>query len=459
MIPHNKTRWNSVVNIDLFKYTIYIMGKRLFLICFLFSTLSLQAQVELTLDDCIRLGWKQNPEIKNSALRIKGARADYVASIGAFLPRGVIDVTTGRRYGRSIDPGTNGYTTESFDEGSIGLDMTLSLFEGFSRINRVRFEKMNYERTEWELKNRQNELAYQITDTYYKLLLERKLQYLAYEQSILGERYLRQTETFVELGLKSESDLQEVKARCEGDIYRYETRKNSARLILLHLKQLINVSACDTLIIKDTVNAEILPVLSVSSPQYIYDRSVEMLPSIKVIDLQQRAARKEYAMAGGQFSPSLYARFTIGSDYYNGFSSHQLKNNIGKYIGIGISFPLLSGLERLTRLRKQKLSIYQLQNNAEFEKQRLYTEVEQTVLSIHAGHNEHRQALSQLRAEEQVLKESERKWEEGLISVFQLMESRNRFISAKAELMRVRLQMEMLSRLEQYYRNGTFIAE
>ena len=91
------------------------------------------------------------------------------------------------------------------------------------------------------------------TEEYYKLLLERKLQYLAYEQSILGERYLRQTETFVELGLKSKSDLQEVKARCEGDIYRYETRKNSARLILLHLKQLINVSACDTLIIKDTV--------------------------------------------------------------------------------------------------------------------------------------------------------------------------------------------------------------
>ena len=25
------------------------------------------------------------------------------------------------------------------------MDMTLSLFEGFSRINRVRFEKMNYE--------------------------------------------------------------------------------------------------------------------------------------------------------------------------------------------------------------------------------------------------------------------------------------------------------------------------
>mgnify|MGYP000739100738 CR=1 FL=1 len=70
--------------------------------------------------------------------------------------------------------------------------------------------------------------------------------------------------------------------------------------------------------------------------------------------------------------------------------------------------------------------------------------------------SEHQQALQQLEAEALVLKESERKWEEGLISVFQLMEARNRFISAKAELVRVRLQVEMMRKLEKYYREGTF---
>ena len=60
-------------------------------------------------------------------------------------------------------------------------------------------------------------------------------------------------------------------------------------------------------------------------------------------------------------------------------------------------------------------------------------------------------------AETLVLKESERKWEEGLISVFQLMEARNRFIAAKAELVRVRLQIEMMMKLEKYYRQGTFL--
>lgn len=47
--------------------------------------------------------------------------------------------------------------------------------------------------------------------------------------------------------------------------------------------------------------------------------------------------------------------------------------------------------------------------------------------------------------------------EEGLVSVFQLIESCNRLIAAKAELIRVRLQIELMMKLEKYYRQGTFI--
>ncbi len=70
-----------------------------------------------------------------------------------------------------------------------------------------------------------------------------------------------------------------------------------------------------------------------------------------------------------------------------------------------------------------------------WRKQQLYTEIEQTLLSLRAGYTEHQQVLQQLSAETLVLKESERKWEEGkLISVFQLMEARNRLFPPKAEL-------------------------
>ena len=404
------------------------------------------------------MAYKQNPAVRNGVIGIKETKADYIASVGAFLPHIVVNAETGKRFGRSLDPDTNGYTSESFEEGTVGLDMTLSLFEGFSRINQVRFRKMNKERSEWELKEKQNELAYQVTDAYYKLILERKLLDLALEQSRLSERYLKQTEVFVELGLKSASDLQEVKARREGDIYRYQSRGNSSRIALLHLKQLMNIQPGDTLAILDTITASQVPPYSVSTVETLYAQSIEILPSIRMIDLKQKAAHKEYAIAGGAFSPSVFARFTVGSNYYNtAFSARQLRDNIGKYVGVGISFPLLSGLQRLTNQRKLKLNMYRLKNEEELEKQQLYTDIEQTLLSLHTGYSEHQQALSQLDAETLVLKESERKWEEGLISVFQLMEARNRFIAAKAELVRVRLQIEMMMKLEKYYRQGTFL--
>ena len=128
----------------------------------------------------------------------------------------------------------------------------------------------------------------------------------------------------MELGLKSASDLQEVKARREGDIYRYQSRENSSRIALLHLKQLMNIQPGDTLAILDTITASQLPPYSVSTVETLYAQSIEILPSIRMIDLKQKAAHKEYAIAGGAFSPSVFARFTVGSNYYNtAFSARQ----------------------------------------------------------------------------------------------------------------------------------------
>ena len=385
----------------------------------LFSTL-LFAQAERSLDECIRIAWKQNPSLRNSGIDIKEARMDYISSVASFLPRVSVSAEAGRNFGRSIAPNTN------------------------------------RNRSEWALKERRNELACQVTDAYYKLLLEERMLDLALEQSRLSERYLKQTEAFVELGLKSVSDLQEVKARREGDIYRYQARQNGCRLALLRLKQLLNLHDEDTLAVQDTINYELLSAYPLPQTEELYTQSLVAMPSMRMMELRQRAARKEYAMAGGKFSPTVFARFSMASRYLDGFSTKQLNDNLGKYIGIGISIPLLSGLERLTTLRKHKLNIFRLRNEEELQKQQLYTEVEQTVLSLRSGYDEFRQVLQQFRAEELVLKESERKWEEGLISVFQLMEARNRFISSKAELARVRLQVDMTLKMETYYRTGSF---
>ena len=79
-----------------------------------FSTL-LFAQAERSLDECIRIAWKQNPSLRNSGIDIKEARMDYISSVASFLPRVSVSAEAGRNFGRSIDPNTNGYTNDTFD--------------------------------------------------------------------------------------------------------------------------------------------------------------------------------------------------------------------------------------------------------------------------------------------------------------------------------------------------------
>ena len=105
---------------------------------------------------------------------------------------------------------------------------------------------------------------------------------------------------------------------------------------------------------------------------------------------------------------------------------------------------------------KSKISTTVKKFKNEAKNNNLRIETEQVTLSLYAGWEEHRQAMLQVQAETQVLKETERKWEEGLVSVFQLMESRNRLLSAKAEQVRTRLQYELALRLADYYRTGSF---
>ena len=322
------------------------MRNNLIIVCLL-SGLSLPVCGQSTLDDCIRYAWKHNPGFKNVQIDVKEARTDYVAAMGKFLPYVSVQAEVGRHIGRSVDPDTNGYTADSYNQGTIGMDITLSLFEGFARINRLRYTHWTKKEKEWDHLAKKNDLAYRVAEAYYKAVLDNKLSELAAEQLRLGERYLKQTEAFVELGLKSLSDLQEVKARHQGDVFRERMYEKNRQMSFLYLKEILGMKEGDILSVSLSVSEDTLLLMPQVEVEEVYLRSVHVLPDYKRMEMWERAARKEYAVTLGQFSPTIFARFSWGSDFYNSlFSLHQLRDHWNKYIGVGISFPILSGLDR-----------------------------------------------------------------------------------------------------------------
>lgn len=223
----------------------------------------------------------------------------------------------------------------------------------------------------------------------------------------------------------------------------------------------------DTLSIADQdAGGEEPPLLSSYSAPDIYAESETALPEFRMMDLRERASRKSLAIASGAFSPTIRADFSLYSGYYDterNADGHivsfgqQMKNNWNKYIGLRVSFPIFSGLSRFTAVRKERFRLQQIRNNNDRQRISLYKEIEDACLTLQASAEEYHQAVLQLKALTTTLKENEEKWEEGMISVFELMEKRNLYISAKAELVRTRLQYDLKHRMVEFYRTGSFL--
>lgn len=441
--------------------------KELLLLLFCFCVAEGGAQTVWTVDACMQYAVRQNLLLKNSRLDSRIAGEDLTAAYGDFLPSVGTTGAWGKRMGRSIDPKTNMYTSTSFMESTIGLNISLPVFDGFTRVNRLQFRKLNKQISGLSEKVQENRIAFEVMDAFYRLRFDRKMYGLATEQRRLSQRYHEQMLEFVDLGMRSPSDLQEVKARLQADIYQETVKENTCRLSLLALKELLNMRDADSLAIYEGEDEEatLLPVPEVEV-NTLYTASEAVLPEFRAMELKERASRKSLAIASGAFSPSIRADFSLYSGFYDTERNEagevipfrsQMKNNLNKYIGVSVSLPLFSGLSRFTQVRKERFRLRQVQNEHEQLRLSLYKEIDDACLSLHAAAEEHRQAVEQLRTSTITLKESEEKWEEGMLSVFELMEKRNLYITAKAELTRTRLQYDLKQRTVDFYRTGTFL--
>lgn len=427
------------------------------------------AQDFWTVDSCMHYAVEKNLSLKNSRLDTRIAREDFAAAIGDFLPSVSTSGAFGKRMGRSVDPKTNMYTTSSFLESTLGINISMPVFEGFQRINKAQFTRLNKQLSGITEKAEENRVAFEVMDAYYVYIFDRKMHTLAGEQRKLSERYHEQMLEFVDLGLRSPSDLQEVKARLQSDIYQEQVKGKTERLSLLALKELLQMRSSDTLLINEIdADGEELPLVNDYSALEVYVESESALPQFKMMALSEQASRKSLAIASGAFSPSIRAEFSLYSGYYDterGADGHivsfgqQMKNNWNKYIGLSVSFPIFNGLSRVTAVRKERFRLQQVRNNNDQQRISLYKEIEDACLTLQASAEEYYQSQRQLEAATTTLHENEQKWEEGMISVFELMEKRNLYISAKAELTRTWLQYDLKHRMVEFYRTGSFLTK
>lgn len=448
------------------------MYGRLTILILIMSASFAEAQEHWDLNRCIHHALENNLTHHLYTLDEKTARIDASQSKLNLLPSVSASSSAGISYGRSVDPNTEVTHTDFFNtSGSLGS--SIGLFQGFIRLNRIAYTKFRLQAAQWKKINYQDDLAFDVLTAYFNVLYYQGLVGIAREQLTLSENNVKKTETQIETGLKAKTDLAEMQAAYEKETLILIQTENTLEEVKLQLGQLMNLTAeqLRSFIIENEGEqpaAMLRPMLAADS---LFTSFVQLSPYVKMAQAELNAASKNVAIARGQYFPSINLGAEVNTVYSETNKSEtnngdnekktipfrdQIDNNLGEYVGASLSIPIFGRNEVRNEVRKAKLAREQAETQLEQYRQTVYYELMNNSRELYALSREYGQTMKQLEANELAYKVAERKYDEGLIDVIELLTVKNRVGESKGQLLNARLQWHIKSRIIEFYKGIRF---
>lgn len=274
------------------------------------------SQDKWNLKQCISYGVDNNLEIKNSDLSGEMSELNYSQSKWSFLPNIYANSTSGKRFGKSVDPNTNTFVNSSFFENSTSLYANLDVFNGFSQINRLAYQRFLMLSAKDNKKNLEDQIAFEVMNAFYDVIYFQKLLDIVIEQKKLSELNFKKTNAMVSAGLKSQADLLEVKANLEKDELTLIQTQNNLESAKISLRKAMNIDMNTELKIDTTVNPSVLLNLTDLNENSIFNKFSSFSPQLQSLETSYQASVKNVSIQKASFYPSISVSASYGTGFY-----------------------------------------------------------------------------------------------------------------------------------------------
>lgn len=435
-------------------------------IIFTLALTTIYAQ-SMNLNECINYALENNLSYENKKIESDIRNEMFRQSKRDFLPNIGAGSTANKQYGRSIDPTTNTFVDQNFFSMNFYLDSQIDLFKGFTQINKTKFEKLNYLIALEEIKQKEIEIAFAVMEKYYDVVYFRNLNEIVKEQVNLSQSNLAKTEKLIELGLKAESDLLEMKAQEASELHNLILAENQRDLALLSLKKLMNYPATDNFNIDEQLSLSTTHTkLDANS---VYEIALSHMPSVQRANLEVESSRKNIDIAVGNLVP----RISLGAGLYSNYADSrkeliepnnpgnllmqtvpfkdQWSQNMAKSIYLGIQIPIFNRWSGQSKIKLAKMERVIATNRQKEEEQNLYQLITEDIQQIKSLNKQLNQLLAKKDAFEKAYTISEKKLEQGLINVIEFYTAKNQLAQAQADWMRTLLQLNIKEKTIQFY--------
>ncbi len=433
----------------------------LFLCLMLFFKLG-QAQKTWTLEDCIAYAMTHNIDLQKVGLNNERNEENYKQTIRNLLPSIYTDIGFRPSFGKSIDPNTNDIIFDPHFSNTYSAGTSIGIFQGFRRINQIKFSKTILEAGLFDEKAFRTSLSFNIMDAFFNLLFYKGLMSISIELIEQSQWNKRFVEGMIRNGLKAESDILEVEADLASEQLKLLRAQNEYEQGLLRLKQLINLDRSEAFIINDRI-PEISDRGQLNhSIDSIYRTALTSYPNIQ--SSKARVVASQISLANTK--SYLYPTLGFGAGIYTGYYqtnknmqgdiipfAEQLATNASQYLSVSFGIPLNfnQGMNR-SRTKLARINLKESELNLKQEEQKLYQSIQQDWQKLAALRLEIEQGEIQVQARQAAELTIRRKFEKGLANQYEFSMARNQLALAKSELLNTSLQYEITRRTMNYYK-------
>ncbi|GAA4297974.1 TolC family protein [Nibribacter koreensis] len=449
-----------------------------------------------TLQQSVDHAVKNNLQIRQAGLAVEQTAVDVKQARMQQLPNITGSASHGFNNGFFLDPARNELQNTQSWTGGANINGSVNLFSGLQNTNTIKRNKLDLQASQLDQQKAQNDVVLNVVLAFMQVLFNQELLKTNEERVKLTQSQLERTQKLFKAGSVPESNVLDLNAQVASDELNIITAQNNIELAELRLIQLLNLQNATPANFAIAIPAIPDPDQSVInfSPQEVYQTAEQVMPDIKRANIRLESAMRSVEIARGGYLPSLSLVGSISTRYSSrsslidlssvrmesqtiGFVGgntnqpvtaffpaynqadypyiDQFKDNVGQYIGLNLSVPILNGFRVRNNVQLSRIGVQNAQLNSDIAKNDLQQTIMQAYTDAVGAQRRFVSAKRQLEAFEQAYKNAEIRLNNGLINNVDFNVARNNLVKAQSDIIQAKYDYTFKLKILEFYQGKT----
>ena len=421
---------------------------------------SIRAQQGWTLDRCIDYALENNIQIRQSDIAAQTRDVDLNTARSNRLPGVSASASQSWSFGRSLTiDNTYANTNTASTSFSIGADMTL--FAGGRVSGNIQNARLGLDAAMADLERIKDDVRVQVAQAFIQIVYNRSILDVAQGQVTIDSMQVERLTALATIGKASSAEVASQRATLAQSQLSVTQAQNNLNMSILTLTQLLELPSPEGFDVIQP-DADAIEFSIPDSPEQIYAQALDIKPAVKSEEIRLQQAANSIDIAKGGYYPTLSLSAGAGTGYYtssnrtsDNFGS-QMKNNFGPHVGLNLSIPIFSRNNNRNSVRSAQLNMMNQEIQLDNVKKQLYKEIQQAYYNTVSSKSRYESSQEVQTSAQESFELMQAKYEGGKASITEFNESKNRLVTAQADVIKYRYEYLFNTALLEFYRNSSF---